>query len=148
MPTDQEFDSLLPSAQLDRRGFLVAATAAGFALAVQPVSAQTVISTDTAGLKAGTNSGLIEHGRQHAGIDLAGLTAAGTAIQRGGVGIIGALTAVPYQQDQRRQIMIEAHGVQHPRAQCHLGLDIQTGKLRTAQGPVTCGQAGKVVACA
>ena len=58
MPTDQEFDSLLPSAQLDRRGFLVAATAAGFALAVQPVSAQTVISTDTAGLKAG--DGLLE----------------------------------------------------------------------------------------
>jgi len=51
--TDPDFDSLLPSARLDRRGFLAAATATGFALAVQPVCAQTAISTDTAGLTAG-----------------------------------------------------------------------------------------------
>jgi carboxymethylenebutenolidase len=48
-----EFDSLFPAARLDRRGFIVTALGAGFALATQPVMAQTAIKTDTAGLKAG-----------------------------------------------------------------------------------------------
>ena len=49
-----ELNSLLPPSQpLSRRGFLVTALGAGFALAVQPVSAQTAISTDSAGLTAG-----------------------------------------------------------------------------------------------
>lgn len=41
--------SLLPS----RREFVVTTLAAGFALAVRPVTAQTVVSTDTDGLEAG-----------------------------------------------------------------------------------------------
>ncbi|MDP2793244.1 MAG: dienelactone hydrolase family protein [Sulfurisoma sp.] len=48
-----EFDSLMPAARLDRRGFIVTALGAGFALATQPVMAQTAIKTDTAGLTAG-----------------------------------------------------------------------------------------------
>ena len=48
-----EFDSLLPAPRLDRRGFLVTASAAGFALAVHPVSAQTMIHTDDTGLRTG-----------------------------------------------------------------------------------------------
>jgi carboxymethylenebutenolidase len=44
--------SLLPKAELTRRGFVVTSLAAGFAMAVQPVSAQT-ITTDTKGLEAG-----------------------------------------------------------------------------------------------
>ncbi|AWI77797.1 carboxymethylenebutenolidase [Parazoarcus communis] len=48
-----EFDSLLPSAQLNRRAFITTLTAAGFALAVQPVQASTVINTDSAGLDTG-----------------------------------------------------------------------------------------------
>ncbi len=49
-----EFDSLIPPplAQ-DRRGFLVTALGAGFALAVQPVMAHTVIATSAEGLLAG-----------------------------------------------------------------------------------------------
>lgn len=47
-----EFDSLLPHTIPDRRAFLVGSLAAGFAVAVQPVSAQT-ITTDSAGLTAG-----------------------------------------------------------------------------------------------
>jgi len=43
---------VFPDASLTRRGF-VAAASAGFALAVQPVSAQTVVTTDTQGLTAG-----------------------------------------------------------------------------------------------
>jgi carboxymethylenebutenolidase len=43
---------VFPDASLTRRGF-VAAAGAGFALAVQPVSAQTVVTTDTQGLTAG-----------------------------------------------------------------------------------------------
>jgi carboxymethylenebutenolidase len=48
-----DFDSLLPAAQVDRRGFIVTALGAGFALAAQPVMAQSVIKTDSAGLTAG-----------------------------------------------------------------------------------------------
>jgi len=48
-----DFDSLLPAAKMDRRGFVATALGAGFALAVQPVIAQTVIRTDAAGLVAG-----------------------------------------------------------------------------------------------
>lgn len=48
------FNSLVPPPPpLSRRGFLVNALGAGFALAVQPVMAQTAISTDSAGLTAG-----------------------------------------------------------------------------------------------
>jgi len=49
-----EFNSLVPPPlPLSRRGFLVTALGAGFAMAVQPVMAQTAISTDSAGLTAG-----------------------------------------------------------------------------------------------
>jgi carboxymethylenebutenolidase len=47
-------DSLLPAAQMNRRGFVTTLAAAGFALAVQPVQASTVISTDASGLDAGS----------------------------------------------------------------------------------------------
>ncbi|MBM3558225.1 MAG: carboxymethylenebutenolidase, partial [Alphaproteobacteria bacterium] len=40
-------------ADLSRRGFVVTSLASGFALAVQPVEAQTMIVTDTTGLTAG-----------------------------------------------------------------------------------------------
>ena len=48
-----EFDSLLPAVPFTRRSFIVTALGAGFALAVQPVMAQTTISTDSNGLLAG-----------------------------------------------------------------------------------------------
>lgn len=51
--TAAEFDSLVPEMPFSRRGFLVTALGAGFALAVQPVMAQTAIATDTQGLAAG-----------------------------------------------------------------------------------------------
>src|SRR3954468_13577539 len=44
--------SLLPKTDVSRRGFVVTTLASGFALAVQPVSAET-ITTDTKGLEAG-----------------------------------------------------------------------------------------------
>ena len=47
-----ELLSLLPKVDFTRRGFVVTSLAAGFALSVQPVSAQT-IETDTEGLEAG-----------------------------------------------------------------------------------------------
>jgi carboxymethylenebutenolidase len=49
---DSHLDSLLPPAALSRRGFVVTSLAAGFALAVQPVSAATII-TDSEGLTVG-----------------------------------------------------------------------------------------------
>ncbi len=49
---DDEARSLLPKATLTRREFVITTLAAGFALAVRPVSAQT-ITTDTDGLEAG-----------------------------------------------------------------------------------------------
>ena len=45
--------SLLPKTDLTRRGFVVTSLAAGFALAAQPIAAQTTITTDTQGLEAG-----------------------------------------------------------------------------------------------
>ena len=51
-----EFDSLLPAARVDRRGFVTTIAATGFALAVLPVQASTVISTDARGLDAGTST--------------------------------------------------------------------------------------------
>jgi len=50
--TSSEVNSLLPEQKYDRRNFMVTSLAAGFALAVQPVSAQT-ITTDTSGIIAG-----------------------------------------------------------------------------------------------
>lgn len=51
--SNPDFDSLCPAATMDRRGFVATALGAGFALAVQPVMAQTAIRTDAAGLMAG-----------------------------------------------------------------------------------------------
>lgn len=48
-----QFDSLLPAEPFTRRSFITTAVGAGFALAVQPISAQTVIKTDAEGLLAG-----------------------------------------------------------------------------------------------
>ena len=45
-------DSLLPKTITNRRGFIVSSLGAGFALAVQPISAQTV-TTDANGLVVG-----------------------------------------------------------------------------------------------
>lgn len=47
-----EWDSLLPTGDMSRRGFVVSSLAAGFALAVQPVMAQTAITTGAEGLEA------------------------------------------------------------------------------------------------
>jgi carboxymethylenebutenolidase len=48
----EELVGLMPE-ELTRRGFIVTSLAAGFALAVQPVMGQTVITTDATGLEAG-----------------------------------------------------------------------------------------------
>jgi carboxymethylenebutenolidase len=53
MEKDPEFDSLVPSVGFSRRGFIVTAVGAGFAVAMQPIMAQTVIRTDSEGLTAG-----------------------------------------------------------------------------------------------
>lgn len=58
----QQFDSLLPAARLDRRGFVTTLAAAGFALAVQPVQASTAISTDATGLSTGDATIAVEGG--------------------------------------------------------------------------------------
>jgi carboxymethylenebutenolidase len=47
-----EILSLLPGLEVSRRGFVMTGLAAGFAMSVRPVSAQT-ISTDTKGIEAG-----------------------------------------------------------------------------------------------
>jgi carboxymethylenebutenolidase len=53
MSNNPEFDSLVPAQSFDRRSFLVTSLGAGFALAVQPVMAQTAIKTDDVGLLSG-----------------------------------------------------------------------------------------------
>lgn len=51
--SQQEFDSLVPALRVSRRGFIVTSLGAGFALATQPIMAQTAIRTDAEGLTAG-----------------------------------------------------------------------------------------------
>lgn len=51
-----QFDSLQPAHPMDRRTFVATLGAAGFALAVQPVHASTVIHTDEQGLTTGSTS--------------------------------------------------------------------------------------------
>jgi carboxymethylenebutenolidase len=53
MKTEPEFDSLVPAQTFDRRSFIVTSLGAGFALATQPVMAQTAIKTDETGIVAG-----------------------------------------------------------------------------------------------
>ena len=48
-----EFDSLVPNVGFSRRGFIVTALGAGFAVATQPIMAETAIHTDSQGLVAG-----------------------------------------------------------------------------------------------
>src|SRR4051794_35381624 len=48
-----DLKSLLPNPSVTRRGFVVSSLAAGFAMAVQPVRADTTITTDSTGLEAG-----------------------------------------------------------------------------------------------
>lgn len=45
--------SVFPQGELSRRAVMATSLAAGFALAVQPVTAQTIVNTDTDGLDAG-----------------------------------------------------------------------------------------------
>lgn len=49
----EDLTGLMPKTEFTRREFVVTSLAAGFCLAVQPIAAQTVITTDTAGLEAG-----------------------------------------------------------------------------------------------
>ena len=51
---DPQFTSLVPDSTFNRRDFIATAIGAGFALAVQPVCAGNVISTDSSGLQTGT----------------------------------------------------------------------------------------------
>jgi carboxymethylenebutenolidase len=48
-----EFDSLVPEQRFDRRDFIATVLGGSFALAVQPIMAQSVIETDSNGLIAG-----------------------------------------------------------------------------------------------
>lgn len=50
---DPQFDSLVPDTPVSRRDFLATAIGAGFALAVQPVCAQTQVLTSSDGLQVG-----------------------------------------------------------------------------------------------
>lgn len=49
----EEITNFVPNTEFTRRQFVVTTLAAGFALAVQPISAQTAITTDAKGLIAG-----------------------------------------------------------------------------------------------
>lgn len=63
---DPQFDSLVPGRHPDRRTFLATTLGAGFALAVQPVMAQTAIQTPAQGLLAGEVEIPVRDGRMKA----------------------------------------------------------------------------------
>ncbi|CAN5151991.1 dienelactone hydrolase family protein [soil metagenome] len=56
MSIETEYRSLFPETPFDRRRFMSTSVGVGFAAAVQPVIAQTMITTDTQGLVAGVVS--------------------------------------------------------------------------------------------
>lgn len=49
----EDLNSLFPEQKVNRRGFMATSLCTGFALAVQPINAQEVITTDTNGIVAG-----------------------------------------------------------------------------------------------
>lgn len=49
----EDLNSLFPEKKVNRRGFMATSLCTGFALAVQPINAQDVITTDTKGIVAG-----------------------------------------------------------------------------------------------
>jgi carboxymethylenebutenolidase len=51
--TREDFDSLLPGVEFNRRDFVRASVGTGFAAAVLPVAAQTLVKTDANGLEVG-----------------------------------------------------------------------------------------------
>jgi len=53
MNIEEDLRSLVPASEFTRRHFIVTVLAAGFAVAVRPIAAQTVIHTDSKGLTAG-----------------------------------------------------------------------------------------------
>ena len=50
---EPELEGLVPKSRWSRRGFVMTSLASGFALSVEPVSGQSVITTDSTGLEAG-----------------------------------------------------------------------------------------------
>ena len=58
-----ELQGLVPRSRWSRRGFVMTSLATGFALSVQPIAAQTVITTDTTGL------GEIDRGAARVSVD-------------------------------------------------------------------------------
>lgn len=61
--TSPEFDSLAPKIGVTRRGFVATLVAGGFAAAVQPVCAQTMIVTDAKGLATGVSEIAVKDGK-------------------------------------------------------------------------------------
>ena len=75
-------------------------------------------------LQALAHRRLVEQLRQAARIDLACLTTARTAVQSGSVGVVGGLAAMPNQQHQRHQVLVQAHRMQHAGRQRDLCVEI------------------------
>ena len=59
---ESELDEMVPRTSWSRRGFVMTSLATGFALSMQPVSAET-ITTDTTGLDVGEVKGRSRTGR-------------------------------------------------------------------------------------
>ncbi len=57
-------------------------------------------------------SGIVEGGGGEAGVDVAGVAAAGAAVERGGVGVVGAVAAVAADQDEAGEVLRQAHVAQ------------------------------------
>ena len=92
-------------------------------------------------LQTGAHGRVVKQMRQAARVDLAGLAAARTTVQRSGVGVVGRLAAMPHQQHQRRQVLLQTHGMQHTGRQRHLRARLQPGHLRPADKTIARGQA-------
>ncbi len=74
----------------------------------------------------------VEQVGQRAGVDLAGLAAAGAAVQAGGVRVVGGLAAVAGQHHQRREVLRDPHRIEDAGRQTRGGCRVGAG-LRQAR---------------
>jgi hypothetical protein len=68
---------------------------------------------------------VVEHLRQHAHVDLTGLTAAGAAVQARRMGIVARAAAVAGKEDHRRKVARQGHGAEDARGEARLGRRVQ-----------------------
>ena len=84
---------------------------------------------DSVGRQAGADLGIVKGFGGDARVDVAGVTAAGTAVEGGAVGVVGALTAVAAKEHEAGEVFNETHVAQGPFGECCARLGRSGGEV-------------------